>query len=142
MRILTNVSKSELDHLTGQPTAKALIEKVETEGIYIPEGDAKAAAEFLAMRESRKQDTLDISGEGRASLEKELKEKERSSQEEQIKKKIAELQKQLAEIRNGQTVSDSDDAGRSKKANAIMQQISILGMQLAQVQKAKSESDI
>ena len=94
MRILTNVSKSELDHLTGQPTAKALIEKVETEGIYIPEGDANAAAEFLAMRESRKQDTLDISGEGRASLEKELKEKERSSQEEQIKKKIAELQKQ------------------------------------------------
>ena len=142
MRILTNVSKSELDHLTGQPTAKALIEKVETEGIYIPEGDAKSAAEFLAMRESRKQDTLDISGEGRASLEKELKEKERSSQEEQIKKKIAELQKQLAEIRNGQTVSDSDDAGRSKKANAIMQQISMLGMQLAQVQKAKSESDI
>ena len=33
-----NVSKAELDYLTNQPTAKALIEKVETEGVYIPEG--------------------------------------------------------------------------------------------------------
>jgi hypothetical protein len=28
MRILTNVSKSELDHLVNQPTAKAMIDNV------------------------------------------------------------------------------------------------------------------
>ena len=47
MRILTNVSKAELDYLTNQPTAKALIEKVETEGVYIPEGDAKVRLSLL-----------------------------------------------------------------------------------------------
>lgn len=40
MRILTNVSKAESNNLVNQPTAKAMIEKVKTEGIYIPEGDA------------------------------------------------------------------------------------------------------
>ena len=48
MRILTNVSKSELDHLTGQPTAKALIEKVETEGIYIPGRRCKGSCGILS----------------------------------------------------------------------------------------------
>ena len=37
MRILTNLSKAELDYLTNQPTAKAMIDKVKKEGIYIPE---------------------------------------------------------------------------------------------------------
>ena len=43
MRILTNVSKAELDHLVNQPTAKAMIDKVKSEGIYIPEGDVQGA---------------------------------------------------------------------------------------------------
>lgn len=43
MRILTNVPKAERDYLTNQPTAKAMIEKVKTEGTYIPEGDAQGA---------------------------------------------------------------------------------------------------
>ena len=34
MRILTNLSKAELDYLTNQPTAKAMIDKVKKEGIY------------------------------------------------------------------------------------------------------------
>ena len=73
MRILTNISKAELDHLANQPTAKAMIEKVKTEGIYIPEGDAQAAADFVAMRDAQKrEDTLHISDEGRASMQKEI----------------------------------------------------------------------
>ncbi len=44
MRILTNISKAELNYLANQPTAKAMIEKVKTEGIYIAEGDAQGAA--------------------------------------------------------------------------------------------------
>ena len=142
MRILTNISKAELEHLTNQPTAKAMIEKVKTEGIYIPEGDAQAAAEFVAMRDSQKQDTFHLSDEGRASLEKELKEKEQSSQEEQIKKKIEELRKELEKINENHSVSQNGNDESNKKANAIMQQISMLSMQLVQLQKAKSESDI
>ena len=69
MRILTNVSKAELDHLVNQPTAKAMIDKVKSEGIYIPEGDAQGAAEFVAMRKQQKQDaSLQISDEGLAAL--------------------------------------------------------------------------
>ena len=71
MRILTNVSKAELDYLTNQPTAKAMIEKVKTEGIYIPEGDAQGAAEFVAMRNNQKQEAyLQISDEGMEALKK------------------------------------------------------------------------
>jgi hypothetical protein len=137
MRILTNISKAELDHLANQPTAKAMIEKVKTEGIYIPEGDAQAAADFVAMRDAQKrEDTLHISDEGRASMQKEIEEKEKSSQEEQIKKKIAELQKELAKV------NEKDDKDQNKKANVIMQQISMLSMQLVQLQKAKSESNV
>ena len=142
MRILTNVSKAELDHLTVQPTAKAMIEKVRTEGIYIPEGDARAAAEFVAARNSQRQDTLDISDDGRASMEKELEEKESSSQEDRIKKKIAELQKELAEINDDNTSFEKSEVVRERKAGSIMQQISTLSMQLVQLQKAKSEANI
>ncbi len=138
MRILTNLSKAELDHLTNQPTAKAMIEKVKTEGIYIPEGDALAAAAFTAVRDSRKrEDTLDLSDGGKAALEKNMEAKETYSRQEQIKKKIAELEKELAEI-NGQNTDPQTE--QSAKANAVMQQIALLNMQLVQLQKNDSDS--
>ena len=141
MRILTNVSKAELEHLTSQPTAKAMIEKVKTEGIYIPEGDAQAAAEFTAMRESQKRgDSLDLSDAGRAALDNDIKEKKQTSQEEQIKEKIAELEKELAKINEQQAVSEKAKAAQEKKADAIMQQISMLSMQLVQLRKNNSDS--
>ena len=134
MRILTNVSKAELDYLTSQPTAKALIEKVKTEGIYIPEGDAQGAAEFVAMRNSQKQEAfLQISEEGMAALEKEKEAKavkENTFQEEHIKEKIAELKKELAEIKAQSASSEKAKENQEKKANAIEQQISMLSMQI------------
>lgn len=144
MRILTNVSKAELDYLTSQPTAKAMIEKVKTEGIYIPEGDAQGAAEFVAMRNNQKQEAyLQISDEGMAALKKEKEakaEKENTSQEEHIKEKIAELKKELAEIKAQSASSEKAKENQEKKANAIEQQISMLSMQLIQLQKANSKS--
>ncbi len=141
MRILTNVSKAELDYLTNQPTAKAMIEKVKTEGIYIPEGDVQGAAEFVAMRNSQKQeDYLHISKEGMDALKKDNEEKEKTSQEEQIKEKIAELKKELAEIKAQRASSEKAKAIQEKKANAIIQQISMLSMQLIQLQKSNDES--
>ncbi len=69
MRILTNLSKAELNQLTSQPTAKAMISKVKSEGIYIPEGDAKAAAEFVAERQREKRgDSFEISDKGLTAL--------------------------------------------------------------------------
>lgn len=69
MRILTNLSKAELNQLTGQPTAKAMIEKVRSEGIYIPQGDAKAAAQFVAQRQNEKRaDSFEISDKGLTAL--------------------------------------------------------------------------
>ena len=53
MRILTNVSQTELDYLANQPTAKAMIEKVKTEGAYVAEGDMQGAADFVANRNSK-----------------------------------------------------------------------------------------
>lgn len=71
MRILTNVSKAELNSLVNQPTAKALIEKVKNEGIYVAEGDAQGAAEFIAKRNQEKSGvSLDISTEGLDALNK------------------------------------------------------------------------
>ena len=139
MRILTNVSKAELDYLTNQPTAKAMIEKVKTEGIYIPEGDAQGADEFVAMRNSQKQEAyLQISDEGMEALKKEKEAKENTSQEDKIKEKIAELKKELAEIKAQNASSEKTKVTQEKKANAIAQQISMLSMQLTQVQKANS----
>lgn len=144
MRILTNVSKAELDYLTSQPTAKAMIEKVKTEGIYIPEGDAQGAAEFVAMRNNQKQEAyLQISDEGMEALKKEKEAKaanENTSQEEHIKEKIAELKKELAEIKAQSASSEKAKENQKKKANAIEQQISMLSMQLIQLQKANSKS--
>lgn len=146
MRILTNISKAELDHLANQPTAKAMIEKVKTEGIYIPEGDAQGAAEFVAMRNQQKQEaSLQISNEGMEALKKmseenEKKAKKGDSQEDQIKEQIEKLRKELAEIKAKQTGSEKAKKALESKANAISQQISMLSMQLIQVQKANSES--
>lgn len=141
MRILTNLSRAEIDYLTNQPTAKAMIEKVMTEGIYIPEGDAQAAAEFVAMRNRQKQEAqLQISDEGMAALKKEKEAKENISQEDKIKEKIAELKKELAEIKAQSTGSEKEKAAREKKASAIEQQISILSMQLIQMQEANREA--
>ena len=58
MRILTDISKAELEYLTAQPTAKEMIQKVKSEGVYIAEGDAQGAANFVAMRKQQKQDAL------------------------------------------------------------------------------------
>ena len=73
MQILKNVSKSELDYLTSQPTAKAMIEKNKAEAINIAKGDAKGAAAFVASRMREKQeDALQISDAGLAALKKSL----------------------------------------------------------------------
>lgn len=146
MRILTNVPKAELDYLANQPTAKAMIEKVKSEGIYIPEGDAQGAAEFVAMRKQQKQeDSLQISNEGLAALKKqseesEKKTKEGTSEEDRIKEEIEKLKKELAEIQAKQKKSEQAKKTLEGKANAITQQISALSMQLIQVQKMNSES--
>ena len=120
MRILTNVSKAELDYLTSQPTAKAMIEKVKNEGIYIPEGDIQGAAEFVEMRNNQKQEAyLQISDEGMAALKKE---------------------KEAKEIKAQGASSEKAKAIQEKKVNTIEQQISMLSMQLIQIQKINSES--
>ncbi|MBQ8245560.1 MAG: hypothetical protein IJZ42_00295 [Lachnospiraceae bacterium] len=73
MQILKNVSKAELDYLTSQPTAKALIEKNKAEAINIAKGDVKGAAAFVASRKREKQeDALEISDAGLAALKKSL----------------------------------------------------------------------
>ncbi len=73
MQILKNISKAELDYLTSQPTAKAMIEKNKAEAINIAKGDAKGAAAFVASRMREKQeDALQISDAGLAALKKSL----------------------------------------------------------------------
>ena len=137
---ITNISKAELDYLTNQPTAKAMIEKVEKEGIYIAEGDVEGAQAFAKMRNSQKQeDNLDISSEGMNALKKDNEVKEKTSQEEQIKERIAELKKELSEIKAQQVNSEEAKETQEQKIKAITQQISMLSMQLIQVQKANSE---
>ena len=141
MRILTNLSKAELDYLTNQPTAKAMIDKVKKEGIYIAEGDVEGAKDFVEMRNSQKQeDNLNISPEGMNALKKDNEVKEKTSQEEQIKERIAELKKELSEIKTQQVNSEKAKETQELKIKAITQQISMLSIQLIQVQKANSES--
>lgn len=146
MRILTDVSKSELEYLTSQPTAKEMIQKVKTEGIYISEGDAQGAAKFVAMRKQQKQDALlEISDEGLAALKKQNEKSDKkvdedSSKEDQIKEEISKLQKELAEIKAKSASSDEAKKILDSKANAISQQISVLSMQLIQMQKMNSET--
>ena len=149
MRILTDVSKAELDYLTSQPTAKAMIEKVKTEGKYIAEGDAQGAAAFVASRKQQRQESaLSISEEGMAALKKENEAKEtkatserKDSKEEQIKEKIAELKKELAELNSKHPTDEKAKEALKQKENAIMQQIDALTMQLLQIQKHNSESN-
>lgn len=146
MRILTNISKTELNQLTNQPTAKAMIDKVKNEGVYIAEGDAQGTAEFVSKRNQEKSGvSLDISAEGLDALNKKKEiqvseTNEDDSKEEQIKKEIAKLEKELAEIRAKQKKSKDSDKALERKANAIVQQISALNMQLIQIEKNKSES--
>ncbi len=141
MRILTNVTKAELDYLTSQPTAKAMIEKVQTEGISISEGDTQGAAEFVTMRNRQQQDAyLQISEEGMARLEKANAAKENTSQEDHIKEKIAALRKALVKLKAKPASSEKAKLAREKKADALMQQISILNMQLLQLQEANSQA--
>lgn len=146
MRILTNVSKSELDHLVNQPTAKAMIDKVKNEGIYIQEGDAQGAAEFVAMRNQQKQEaSLQISDEGLAALKKqteenETKAKEGNTEEDRIKEEIEKLKKELAEIKSKKASTEKAQEMLDNKAKAISQQISALGMQLIQIQKMNNEA--
>ena len=143
MRILTNISKAELDYLASQPTAKAMQEKVMNEGIYIPNGDAEAAANFVAMRQNQKQAaSLDISDEGMAALKQSIEPQEDDSQKEQIKKQITELKNELAKIKSKQASSQKAKEAQDKKANAIMQQISMLSMQLVQLEKTESDSTV
>jgi len=73
MQILKNISKAELNQLTSQPTAKAMIEKNKACAINIPKGDVKKASEFVQMREAeKKKDTFEISDAGLAVLKKTL----------------------------------------------------------------------
>lgn len=73
MQILTNISKAELNYLTSQPTAKALIEKNKACAINIPKGDVKRASEFVASRNKEKRaDSIQISDAGLEMLKKSL----------------------------------------------------------------------
>lgn len=73
MQILKNISKAELDYLTSQPTAKAMIEKNRAYAINIASGDVNGATEFVASRQKEKQeDALEISDAGLAALKKSL----------------------------------------------------------------------
>jgi len=143
MRILTNVPKAELEYLTSQPTSKAMIEKVKKESVYIPEGDAQGAADFVAMRENQKQAaSLQISDEGMAALKQAAEPQEDDSQKEQIKKQISNLKNELTKIKGKQASSEKAKEVQDKKVSAIMQQISMLSMQLIQLEKTESESTI
>lgn len=62
-------------------TAKAMIEKNKTEAINIQKGDAYKATEFVANRKAEKQqDSVQISSEGLAALQKTLSSKSKGVQ--------------------------------------------------------------
>ena len=105
MRILTNLTKAELDNLTSQPTAKAMIDKVKSEGKYIAEGDKEGSAAFVVARKQQKQeDALHISNEGMAALQKPKEAKSETTtintdmvdrELEKLKEKKAKLEQEL-----------------------------------------------
>ncbi|WP_037325517.1 hypothetical protein [Anaerovibrio sp. RM50] len=68
MNILKNITKQELDLYASQPTAKAMHERVMKDSVYIPGGDADAAAVFVDSRNKEKEanqvDMVDISKAG------------------------------------------------------------------------------
>ena len=111
MRILTDVSKAELDYLTSQPTAKAMIEKVKTEGKYIAEGDTQGAAAFVASRKQQRQESaLSISEEGMAALkkDKEAKAEKTTTDTDSVDKEIERLKEKKAELE--QKLRTADEA--------------------------------
>ena len=115
MRILTDVSKAELDYLTSQPTAKAMIEKVKTEGKYIAEGDAQGAAAFVASRKQQRQESgLSISEEGMAALkkDKEAKAEKTTTDTDSVDKEIERLKEKKAELE--QKLRTADEAKRQQ----------------------------
>ena len=68
MRILKNMTKAELDCYTGQPTAKAMHERIMKDSVYVPKGDRTAAAVYVAGRDAERAenwtDTVEISPVG------------------------------------------------------------------------------
>ena len=91
---------------------------------------------------------MKISDEGMAALKKENEAKEtkatsekKDSREEQIKEKIAELKKELAELNSKHPIDEKAKETLKQKENAIMQQIDALTMQLLQIQKHNNESN-
>ena len=115
MRILTDVSKAELDYLTSQPTAKAMIEKVKTEGKYIAEGDAQGAAAFVASgKQQRQENALSISEEGMAALEKdkEAKAEKATTDTDSVDKEIERLKEKKDELE--QKLRTADEAKRQQ----------------------------
>jgi len=69
MRILQNLTRSELDFYAAQPTAKLLHERIMKDSVYVPPGDKSAAAVYVAGRGTEKAgvslDKAEISVEGR-----------------------------------------------------------------------------
>ncbi len=115
MRILTDVSKAELDYLTSQPTAKAMIEKVKTEGKYIAEGNAQGAAAFVASRKQQRQENaLSISEEGMAALkrDKEAQAEKTTTDTSAVDKEIERLKEKKTELE--QKLRTADESKRQQ----------------------------
>ena len=78
MRILKNLTREELDYYASRPTAKEMHERIMKDSVYIPEGDASAAAVYVAGRDAEKTknrtDKVEISRTGK-ELSQEGKEK-------------------------------------------------------------------
>ena len=84
MRIVQNLTRSELDAYVNRPTAKKLRDKVMKDGVYIPAGDKDAAAVYvdsrqkeLAAGKAEGQDSVEISADGYA-LKAQEQEKEKA----------------------------------------------------------------
>ena len=84
MRIVQNLTRSELDAYVKQPTAKKLRDKVMKDGTYIPAGDKGAAAVYVDSRQKELaagkaggQDSVEISADGYA-LKVQEQEKEKA----------------------------------------------------------------
>ncbi len=84
MRIVQNLTRSELDAYVKQPTAKKLRDKVMKDGTYIPAGDKGAAAVYVDSRQKELaagkaggQDSVEISADGYA-LKAQEQEKEKA----------------------------------------------------------------
>ena len=69
MRILKNLTREEIDYYASRPTAKEMHERIMKDSVYIPEGEASAAAVYVAGRDAEKTvnrtDTVEISQAGR-----------------------------------------------------------------------------